>query len=431
MGSSLSPVLANIYMEHFESYLLEDIPVDMRPTLWLRFVDDIFICYEDMDKFEEFLQRLNNIRPSISFTFELSSMSDTTSDISEFPRGATECLPFLELRVYRLNDGNFAFSIYRKPCHAGNYLHAYSYMPLFMKTTVIRSLFLRAYRYCDKQLLPQEELRIKQDFLVLGYSEKFIEKGRISAIKGRHNEIKRQEGSAASTVKQKPIATLTLPYHPTMMKLRPRLGEMGIRLAFSSNSTLRQQLHRLTSVCKPPRGSVYVINCSGCTDVYIGQTGRAVGDRMSEHDRDPVTVSGAVHTHNILQGHHMDACNPIQVFRSDCTTTRCTVEAALIHLAPTIPHNTASASVDSNDLVAALITRATKLNWERLAHCIPHLKEDAVPSYKRKIFGGNIIRPPRPLATDTPGTPIARATRAARIRRSQEQPTMSSQGPLG
>ena len=35
MGSSLSPPMANIYMEHFEESLLEDIPVELRPSLWL------------------------------------------------------------------------------------------------------------------------------------------------------------------------------------------------------------------------------------------------------------------------------------------------------------------------------------------------------------------------------------------------------------
>ena len=43
-------------------------------------------------------------------------------------------------------------------------------------------------------------------------------------------------------VKREPLATLTLPYHPSMMKLRPRLNQMGIRLAFSSSGTLGQQL---------------------------------------------------------------------------------------------------------------------------------------------------------------------------------------------
>ena len=72
MGSSLSPILSNLYMEHFESNLMEDIPVAMRPLLWLRYVDDILCIYEDMANFPAFLNLINNIRPLIQFTYELS-----------------------------------------------------------------------------------------------------------------------------------------------------------------------------------------------------------------------------------------------------------------------------------------------------------------------------------------------------------------------
>ena len=180
MGSSLSPVLANIYMEHFETLILDDIPTDMKPVIWLRYVDDIFVLIKDMSKFEAFVERLNGYNPSIQFTFELSRTERTTNGLPDLPADVVESLPFLELNVMRLTNDSFAFSIYRKPVHAGNYLHAYSYQPLSQKSTVIRSLFLRAYRFCDKQFLKEEEDRIKQNFLDLGYTDKFIEKCRAS-----------------------------------------------------------------------------------------------------------------------------------------------------------------------------------------------------------------------------------------------------------
>ena len=176
MGSSLSPVLANIFMEHFEQQLLDDIPTDVKPVLWLRYVDDVFCLYKDMSKFDDFLNILNGVNPAIQFTYELSRVERTVNGSADLPVNVLESLPFLELNVMRLDNGNFAFSIYRKPVHAGNYLHAFSHQPLSQKSTVIRSLYLRAYRFCDAQFLKEEEDRIKQSFKDLGYRDQFIEK---------------------------------------------------------------------------------------------------------------------------------------------------------------------------------------------------------------------------------------------------------------
>ena len=66
MGSSLSPVMSNIYMEMYEAYLMQDmIPDYMKPSLWLRYVDDVFACFEDMSLFATFMEHLNSIRPTI------------------------------------------------------------------------------------------------------------------------------------------------------------------------------------------------------------------------------------------------------------------------------------------------------------------------------------------------------------------------------
>ena len=43
MGSPLSPFLANIYMEYFEEIALGS--TSLKPSMWLRYVDDIFILW--------------------------------------------------------------------------------------------------------------------------------------------------------------------------------------------------------------------------------------------------------------------------------------------------------------------------------------------------------------------------------------------------
>ena len=351
--------------------------------------------------------------------------------LSDFPDDVVESIPFLELNVMRLVNGRFTFSIYRKSCHAGNYLHAFSYQPRSHKSSVIRSQFLRAYRFCDTQFLKNEVQSIRQSFLVLGYTSKFIEECRASAYKGRRHEIQKEHllaleelpfASHASrhTEKNEPLATLTLVYHPRNEKLKPRLHEMGIRLAFSTNSTLRQQLKHSSTTCEP-KGSVYVVNCKECTDVYIGQTGKHVEDRMSEHSRAPNYNSGAdgaMVKHSSTHGRimSMDLENPIKVFKSDCSHTRSTVEAALIHVAPTVEGNTATSSTRSDDLVAPVICRSTNFDWQKLSECIPHINKNLIPKFKRHLFGRQeVMRPASSIRSRSPVDPIAHRTRGRQL----------------
>ena len=75
MGSSLSPVLANIYMEFFETSLLPNINiVGVKLILWKRYVDDTFALLEtnDEESLDSFLVSLNSQENSIKFTLEKS-----------------------------------------------------------------------------------------------------------------------------------------------------------------------------------------------------------------------------------------------------------------------------------------------------------------------------------------------------------------------
>ena len=67
MGSPLSPIVSNIYMEHFEARALETAPHP--PSLWKRYVDDTFVILKTAHK-EEFFRHLNGIEEKIQFTAE-------------------------------------------------------------------------------------------------------------------------------------------------------------------------------------------------------------------------------------------------------------------------------------------------------------------------------------------------------------------------
>ena len=70
MGSPVSPVVANIYMEMFEELALRT--ATTCPRIWKRYVDDTF-CVMEMTHVHTFLEHLNSLHPTIKFTMELES----------------------------------------------------------------------------------------------------------------------------------------------------------------------------------------------------------------------------------------------------------------------------------------------------------------------------------------------------------------------
>ena len=67
MGSPISPIVANLYMEHFERIALSTAPNS--PDIWFRYVDDTFTKLHSYDV-DSFAEHINNINPHIKFTHE-------------------------------------------------------------------------------------------------------------------------------------------------------------------------------------------------------------------------------------------------------------------------------------------------------------------------------------------------------------------------
>ena len=104
MGSPLSPIIADLYMEHFEQEAIN--LSEHKPSLWL---DDTFstIWKHGKEKLHQFLSHLNNQRESISFTIETET---------------GRSLAFLDVKVTR-NEKHLITSVYRKPTHTDRYLN--------------------------------------------------------------------------------------------------------------------------------------------------------------------------------------------------------------------------------------------------------------------------------------------------------------------
>jgi hypothetical protein len=78
MGSPLSPVIANFYMEDFEERALD--LAHHKPICWFRYVDDIFVIWpHEPDKLKDFLNHVNSTHECIQFTMEAESEATSPS----------------------------------------------------------------------------------------------------------------------------------------------------------------------------------------------------------------------------------------------------------------------------------------------------------------------------------------------------------------
>ena len=264
MGSPLSPVVANLFMEAFETEALENAP--LKPTVWLRYVDDTLVVWpHGPHTLADFLQHLNNTHPKIKFTMEVENEGK---------------LPFLDVLVSRKANGRLGHSVYRKPTHTNRYLHAGSHHHPATKRGVLKTLAIRAIRVCDKESLDSEMELLKTTFRANGYSA--------SAA----NQAVRQATTTSNTVDittpsdntNQTIATL--PYiRGVTDKIGKLLSRFDIKTAYKAQEKLGQKLVRVKDRVPPLMSSgVYEIPCS-CGHSYIGETGRTVDERLREHIR--------------------------------------------------------------------------------------------------------------------------------------------------
>ena len=94
MGSPVSPIVANLYMEHFEREVLRS--ASHLPRFWYRFVDDTWVIQQQAHK-EHFLDHMNSVDPAIKFTVK-GNQKD----------GA---IPFLDTLVKPMADNSLSIKV--------------------------------------------------------------------------------------------------------------------------------------------------------------------------------------------------------------------------------------------------------------------------------------------------------------------------------
>ncbi len=161
MGSPLSPVMANLFMEEFEKNALAT--ATLKPGFWFRYVDDTLSSWcHGLDNLERFLDHINSLHPSIKFTYEVQKDDKT--------------IPFLDVLFTVCEDGSLGHKVYRKLTHTDRYLHFNSFHRPSIKNSVCKTLINRAKTICEVRNIDNELENLRNVLKLIGYPRQFIDK---------------------------------------------------------------------------------------------------------------------------------------------------------------------------------------------------------------------------------------------------------------
>ena len=144
MGSLVTPIVANLYMDHFETEVLRS--ATHAPRIWYRCVKDTWVIKQQAYKnfFWIILTVLIHLVPP-KFTVE-GNKED----------GA---IPFLDTLVKPKADNSLSIKVYHKPTHTDQYLQWDSHHNLSAMYSVIGTLTHRAKIVCTSPELLNEKLQ--------------------------------------------------------------------------------------------------------------------------------------------------------------------------------------------------------------------------------------------------------------------------------
>jgi len=156
MGSPVSPLLANLFMEWLEKQAVATAPVECKPKFWNQYVDDVLELIKK-GQVRNLTDHINTIDPTGNIKFTYKEEEDKQ-------------ITFLDTLLVRREDGSVKLLVYRKKSHTDQYLNFGSHHPLNHKLAVIRTLLEKYYSIVmEEDDRKKEEIHIAEALSKCGY----------------------------------------------------------------------------------------------------------------------------------------------------------------------------------------------------------------------------------------------------------------------
>ena len=307
MGNPLSPILANLFLEHVESELLPTFS-GTSPFFWVRYVDDVLAAVNPNFCLESFLSFINSFYPTLKFTHEWESNSS---------------IPFLDVLISKCSSG-LSFKVFRKNTHCNSYLHFFSYHNRNTKIHVAQGLYLRALRICSPSFLNDEIKYISNSLSKLAYPKSILNIALSRAKKSFYSP----QNNQPDRYNNKP---LVIPFISTLdNSVNHRLSSFEkSKIIFKYPNKIKSNLIKNSS---PKNVGVYKIPCKNCDSFYVGETGRDWDRRLKEHKHSvsQLDPSNALAYHVLNSGHCIDFDSASLIYKCGDFSIRRIYEAAFI-----------------------------------------------------------------------------------------------------
>lgn len=346
MGTRFGPTYACLFMGYLEEHFLKSFS-GPKPFFYVRYIDDILgISDMTLDQLETFFDEFNDFHPRIKFTHEVSDSG----------------VNFLDC-TFKITSTGISSSVYYKPTDTHSYLDFESNHPPRCLQSIPYSQFLRLKRICSEE----SDFKSKCDEMENFFRLRNYPHDTVVAAREKCKNVNRQD----LLVEYKPKSVtgkipLVLTFNEKNKKIASSIhrnlnllrndDEVGnlfngnVVTAYKNDKSLRETLVRAriapddtsgipgsfpcgrprcntcdyisacTTVVGPlhtfsikqsftctERGVVYCIMCQKCGELYIGETGRRLADRFTEHRRSVIKrLNTEVARHFNLPDHKLE-----------------------------------------------------------------------------------------------------------------------------